>query len=103
MQSLLWLEIPDLFTSNFGVAAYTERTDIIVASALRMDRKNKSPFCAATPAARLRRRPPLARGTCAPPARRRSPPERPVARRSAAQRDFDWCWIGASGWGRVAP
>ena len=38
----------------------------------------------------------------APPARR-SPPERPIPRRSAAQRDFGWCWTGVSGWGRVAP
>src|SRR5712691_1086432 len=23
--------------------------------------------------------------------------------RSAAQRDFRWCWTGAAGWGRVEP
>src|SRR5262245_2342387 len=34
-------------------------------------------------------------------ARRSSPPERPAARRSTAQRDFGWCWTGVSGWGRT--
>jgi len=38
-----------------------------------MDRNNKSPSCAAPPAARLRRRPPLARGACHAPSAPRQP------------------------------
>jgi hypothetical protein len=48
-----------------------------------MDRKNKSPFCAATPAVHLRRRPPLACGACHTPS---VPPQPAGAARSKAQR-----------------
>ena len=46
-----------------------------------MDRKNKSPFCAATPAARLRGLPPLACGACRAPS---APPQPTGAARSKA-------------------
>jgi hypothetical protein len=52
-----------------------------------MDRKNKSPFCAATPAARPPA--PALAVIAASPARCGSLPERRAARRSAAQRGLD--------------
>ena len=54
-----------------------------------MDRKNKSPFCAAPPATHPpgpRWRPPLAGGACGVPGRGGSPLERCTARRSTAPR-----------------
>src|SRR5262245_55095138 len=74
---------------------------------LRVDRKYKRPFSATPPAVPSPAPPPAA--TPHPGLLRAAqrvaaaPPERPGARRSVAQRGFDWCWPGVAGWGRGAP
>ena len=65
-----------------------------------MYRKFKRHFCAAPLATRLRRRLPLAHGSCGPPGVPRQPAG---AARGQAAHAFGWCWTGAAGWGRVAP
>ena len=68
-------------------AFWKDAPSTLLAPVKSTDRKNKSPFCASpsrVPPSAPRQRHLLCTPLQTPPARRRSPPERPVARRHAA-------------------